>query len=174
MDTLNSASDSGHIEVVKLLLEHGADVTVANSYGSTPLIRASSHGHDKIVGLLLAQQNVDPQSSDANGRTALSWAAAKGHETVIELLITDERLDGNSQDHAGLAPLTWASQKSQDFTVNLLVQHGCFIHGNDRYSFFFQIAMFMTQKAFEDVAAIMHFEIDDFTLGLVELFEEIN
>ncbi|KAI0531847.1 ankyrin repeat-containing domain protein [Xylaria digitata] len=169
-----AGASQGYVEVVKLLLEKGADLTVTNKNGWTPLICAANSGHDKIVSLLLAQQNVDPQSSDANGRTALSWAASKGHETVIELLIADERLDGNSQDHAGLTPLMWAARKSQDSTVNFLVQHGCSMHGSDRHSFFFQIAMFMTHKAFEMVATVMHFEIDDFTLGLVGLFEEIE
>ncbi|KAJ3569138.1 hypothetical protein NPX13_g6185 [Xylaria arbuscula] len=169
---LDLASYNGHIDVVKFLLENATDVAAAN--GSTPLIRASSNGHDKIVNLLLAQQNVDLQFSDVNGRTALSWAATKGHKIVIELLIADERFDGNSQDHTGLTPLMWASQKSQDSVVELLVQHGCCVHDNNMYSFFFQVAMFMMHKAFEEIAAAMHFETDDFTLELAGLFKEIE
>ena len=38
---LNSASLSGHVDVVKLLLEKGADVTAARTDGRTPLNSAS-------------------------------------------------------------------------------------------------------------------------------------
>ncbi|OCK88748.1 ankyrin, partial [Cenococcum geophilum 1.58] len=42
-----------HLEVVKLLLENGADVAVASNDGWTPLNSASSSGHLEVVKLLL-------------------------------------------------------------------------------------------------------------------------
>ena len=39
------AAANGHEAVVQLLLEKGADVTVSNANGSTPVILASSTGH---------------------------------------------------------------------------------------------------------------------------------
>ncbi|KAF2818089.1 ankyrin, partial [Ophiobolus disseminans] len=45
------AADSGHLEVVKLLLEKGADFTVPTNDGWTPLHVASYKGHLDVIKL---------------------------------------------------------------------------------------------------------------------------
>lgn len=51
---LSYASDKGHTEVVRLLLERGAAPNVKDTfYGATPLIWAAQKGHAEIVRLLL-------------------------------------------------------------------------------------------------------------------------
>ena len=47
------AAEKGHIEAVRLLLEHGADAKKANYYGMTPLMSAAQKGHLQIIQLLL-------------------------------------------------------------------------------------------------------------------------
>jgi ankyrin repeat protein len=50
---LQAAALKSESKVVKLLLEKGADVTIANREGWTPLNSASYNGHVDIVKLLL-------------------------------------------------------------------------------------------------------------------------
>ncbi|KAH7205171.1 uncharacterized protein BKA55DRAFT_530783 [Fusarium redolens] len=50
---LNSALSSGYVEVVKMLLEKGADIITANNYRVIPLNAASSGSHVEVVKILL-------------------------------------------------------------------------------------------------------------------------
>jgi hypothetical protein len=45
----------GHVEVVSVLLERGADIDKAADDGATPLIMASQEGHGEVVSVLLEQ-----------------------------------------------------------------------------------------------------------------------
>ena len=62
---LHIASWRGHTEVVRVLLEHGADVNISRPYG-TALQAATKVGHTKIVEMLL-EKGAKPPSlpSDA-------------------------------------------------------------------------------------------------------------
>ncbi len=74
--TLIYASASGEIEVVKLLLEAGADVNHQSKKGNTALMYASHNGHIEVVKLLLEAGAVaDIQNN--SGQTALSMARSR-------------------------------------------------------------------------------------------------
>ena len=47
------ASQAGHLEIARLLLEANADKDKDNNKGATALIMASQHGHVEIARLLL-------------------------------------------------------------------------------------------------------------------------
>jgi len=49
---LSSASRSGHLEVVRVLLQYGADASAQDKRKSTPLHRASERGHQTLFGSL--------------------------------------------------------------------------------------------------------------------------
>ena len=53
MTILMTASQEGHPEVVKLLLEKGADVNAKSNTGATALICASQQGNPEVAKLLL-------------------------------------------------------------------------------------------------------------------------
>lgn len=50
---LMEASANGNTEIVKMLLEKGADVDFFDKRGNTALMEASDNGHTAIVKLLL-------------------------------------------------------------------------------------------------------------------------
>ncbi|KAL5331401.1 hypothetical protein ACEPPN_000931 [Leptodophora sp. 'Broadleaf-Isolate-01'] len=83
---LHWAAMNGHIEVVKQLLEKGANVAVANSSGGwTPLHQATWNGHVEVVKQLL-EKGANTTVTDSEGRTPLYWAAMNGHVEVVKLL----------------------------------------------------------------------------------------
>jgi ankyrin repeat protein len=71
------ASNLGLIEIVKLVLDLGADV-----HGEEALIHASYYGHTEVVKLLL-ENGVDVH---AENDKALRWATRKGNTKVVKLL----------------------------------------------------------------------------------------
>jgi hypothetical protein len=75
----------GDGSVVRLLLEHGADINVQNHFGRTPLHRASFRGALEVVRLLLGH-GADVEAKNNIDKTALQIAADEGHDDVVELL----------------------------------------------------------------------------------------
>ena len=69
------ASENGHAQVAKLLLDKGANVNVRDIGGETALICASRHGHVEIVRMLL-DKGADVNVKALFGYTPLSVAGA--------------------------------------------------------------------------------------------------
>mmetsp|Transcript_40082 Transcript_40082/g.96770 ORF Transcript_40082/g.96770 Transcript_40082/m.96770 type:complete len:128 (+) Transcript_40082:331-714(+) len=68
---LEQSCEKGHLEIVKLLFEKGADVHVESSNGETPSDLASScNGHLEVVKLLL-EQGADVRTKTNTGMTPL-------------------------------------------------------------------------------------------------------
>ncbi|CAK8994200.1 unnamed protein product [Durusdinium trenchii] len=88
-DGLVLAASCGHLEVVRLLLEAGADKDAADTDGSTALQFAAGKGHChlKVVRLLL-EAGADKDAADTDGCTALGFAAynGNGHLEVVRSL----------------------------------------------------------------------------------------
>jgi len=78
-------STVGHTEVVKILLEKGADVNSENKYGDTALMGAAAAGQTKIVKALL-QKGANVNTKNKYGWSALMMAVKKGHTEVVNLL----------------------------------------------------------------------------------------
>ncbi|KAI0295462.1 ankyrin repeat-containing domain protein, partial [Russula brevipes] len=75
----------GHLQVMELLLERGADVDMQTISG--PLLHiALCHGEVKVVRLLL-RHNADVHARGTWDWTALHWASGNGRWSVVKLLL---------------------------------------------------------------------------------------
>ena len=79
------ASNRGHIEVVRLLLEARADGG-GDELPSTALLEAAVEWHLEVACLLL-QPRAHTDWGDIDGVTALTAAAAHGHGDIVRLLL---------------------------------------------------------------------------------------
>lgn len=80
------AADLGHLEVVRLLLDHGARIADTDDLGEEALMRAALGGHADVVTLLLNRgAEID---AGWDWETALSRAATEGHRHVVDLLLS--------------------------------------------------------------------------------------
>jgi ankyrin repeat protein len=86
---LAKAVSDGHINVVKILLDNGADTEIPCIDGYTPLVSASSSGYYDIVELLI-KHGADIDYETPSGWTALDKAFSESHKVnhqrILQLL----------------------------------------------------------------------------------------
>jgi ankyrin repeat protein len=80
------AAEDGHPDIVKLLLERGADVNTSTISGIPALHLAAYFRHEEVVSLLLSS-GADVYRRDECGNTALSEASITGRMAVVRLLL---------------------------------------------------------------------------------------
>ena len=83
---LYTPSEENVVEIVRRLLEHGADPNIRRRNGSTPLHQASSHGSLEVVRLLLSY-GASIDEKDERGMTPLQVASSGGHDELVKLLL---------------------------------------------------------------------------------------
>ena len=84
---LHFASNEGHIEVVKVLLNSKANVNALSNSLRTPLHLACEKGYANIINELLIHK-ADINVKDSEGNTPLHYASAGGWEEPLKLLLT--------------------------------------------------------------------------------------
>jgi ankyrin repeat protein len=82
---LAAASHECSTEIVRLLLESGANTESVDLEGNTALILATIQGHIEVVELLL-QYGADLNHKTRSGWTAARWARNRGHSQIAEIL----------------------------------------------------------------------------------------
>lgn len=103
---LHAAAAHGHVQVIEVLVAHGAKVNVGNICGATPLHYATSNGQEKAARRLL-RKHAALEARDSNQCTALHLAAFYGHAKVGQLLIS-AGADTAAKDTAQMTPLDTA------------------------------------------------------------------
>jgi hypothetical protein len=93
MFALGLAAKAGHTLAVQALLRAGANVNLANRYGATALMCASTADMTQVMPILL-DGGADVNRTTAAGLTALHTATAKARVEPVEiLLLAGARMD---------------------------------------------------------------------------------
>ncbi|XP_014674675.1 PREDICTED: tankyrase-1-like [Priapulus caudatus] len=116
---LQRAARNGLIDIVDLLLQHGADVGVANESREGALHFAASYGYAQIVGLLL-QFGADANARDVDGRTPLHAAVSEGFADATHVLLR-YGADRCVVDDAGMTALHLAASLGHLAIAKLLL-----------------------------------------------------
>ena len=84
--SLICASSHKHLNLVKYLIQNGADVNIPDKTGRTPLIHASASGSLEIVKYLI-EHGAEVNHTTDSKITALIWAIKFGRLTITKYLV---------------------------------------------------------------------------------------
>jgi uncharacterized protein len=116
-DLMNAAT-AGDIQLVKQLIDLGADVNASNKFGSTSLMGASAGGHLHIVQELIEHQaNINAQGKDRS--TSLMFAVRNGHIAIVEYLL-NQGADLTQKNRNGKTALSIAAEAGLKQIVEML------------------------------------------------------
>jgi ankyrin repeat protein len=119
---LHRAAARGRVDMVRVLLDHGADVHARSAIQQTAMMFAARSGHVAVMSLL-DERGADVGTVAGNGRIALHFAAAGGHTEAAQWLIgLGSPVD--VADASGATPVLLAARAGSAATVALLLRNG--------------------------------------------------
>ena len=117
-----AAAHNRHIEIFRLLIEHGANAFIENNQGETAWMIVLQQGFIEAVKLLIEK------GADVN--SALIFTVRNCPFEVIKLLI-DKGADVNAKDNYGRTALMAAASKGSYEAVKLLIEKGADVNAKD-------------------------------------------
>ncbi|KAL4118454.1 hypothetical protein PRIC2_010779 [Phytophthora ramorum] len=119
---LNVAADSGDLDMVVFLTEHGAALNTKNDNGYSPLHSAVAKSHGDVVKHFLSIE-ADVDTLNTIGVTPPGTAARWGLAEMAELLL-DAGADLHAVNHNWCTPLLTAVTHGHEEVVKLLLERG--------------------------------------------------
>lgn len=115
------ASQMGHREIVQLLIQHKANVNIADFDDYTPLSVATQENHIAITELLLQNGSLVNAVRKENGVSSLYLAAQEGYLELVKLLV-QHGADINVSSKFGTTPLLIAIENGHIPITQFLMQ----------------------------------------------------
>jgi ankyrin repeat protein len=122
MTALHWAVYRDDLDGTEMLLEAGADASVANRYGVEPLSLACQNGNAKIVKRLL-EAGADANAELRGGETVLMTASRTGVLEVVRDLIASGAMV-NATERNGQTAIMWAAAAGHADVVDALIDAG--------------------------------------------------
>ena len=146
---LHRACSSGNLDIIKFLIEHGADVSAKDGdgtyfsplstfaqiialtfnvfvlnlhLGDPPLEWAVERGHVEVVRTFA--KDLDVVAKNNKGRTLLHWAAYYGQKEMVIVLVKEFGADVNAVDNDGKSPFDLAMEHGKPEISELLKELG--------------------------------------------------
>ena len=119
---LHAASNEGHLDVVQILVEQGADQNKTTINGETPIAMASFNGHLEVVKYLL-EQGSSIEKVDNDGWTPLNSGVLAGQLEVVQYLL-EQGADRDKGNVEGGTPLHHAAHMGDLDILLLLMSYG--------------------------------------------------
>ena len=127
----------GHVDRVRTLVKHKANVNAKTDSGDTPLTLAAINKHDNVVHAL-SDLNCEVDTKDKEAYTALlHLSCERGYADVVRSLLKKYKFDVNARTDRGDTPLTLAAKHKHDNVMRALLSDSqCLVDakGQDDYT----------------------------------------
>jgi ankyrin repeat protein len=109
---------------VRSLLAKGVTPNAVDSNGNPMLLLAIKDNSDKVIDVLLNNQNIDVDLSNKNGETPLMIASIQGNLPLVKRLVEKNHA---AIDHIAWTPLHYASARGQVSVAEFLLSEGAIV-----------------------------------------------
>jgi ankyrin repeat protein len=127
---LQKSVSARNISIVKLLLDHGADINSKDCGGQSVLSSAVIYNSDESIVRLLLEHGADIHAKDYYGKSVLAGSVVQksvsgGNISIVKLLL-DHGAEVNSTDRFGDSALSDAVRQwdRNQYIVRLLLAYG--------------------------------------------------
>lgn len=127
---LHIACRGGNLEIVKRLLDLGADPNSVDKLGMSPLMEACSIGNLDIMKVLV-DANAEIDAVTISRQTLLWFATLHGSPEAVRYLLDELKIDPNAAREDGVTPLMVASSQGFETIVDLLINAGADVNAMD-------------------------------------------
>lgn len=119
-----TATNGKSPELVKVLLENGADIHATNEAGENAFFEMITQGNTNIeIAKILLKNGISVNSKSKHYGMLIHWAAFCGRTEIVKLLL-DKGADINAKDKMGNTPILRAMSQNKIETVKLLFNSG--------------------------------------------------
>lgn len=129
--SLLDAVKAGDVAAVRSLLAKGADVTTAETDGTTALHWAAENDNDVLVAMLLAA-GAKAQAVTRHGIAPLHRAATNGSASIVNRLLA-AGADPNSATPIGESPLMMAARTGTPAVLEALIAKGAGVNAREKW-----------------------------------------
>lgn len=127
---LQLASERGHMEIVRILVEHAVDVNAQDENGWTALHLASKMGYVETARILI-EHSADATAPGWQKWTALHLASEGGHLELARLLL-EHGTGTTAREWHGWTALHVSSVRGHIEVARMLIKHGACVTAQDR------------------------------------------
>jgi ankyrin repeat protein len=118
---LHNAAYGRSLEIIKILVENGADINAKNEEGGTPFHFAAYTASMEIIKYFVEEKKVNINQADKEGKKPIHYSAFKGSVPAVKYLV-DHGANANAKDFDSATPLHKAASCGSLALVKYLVE----------------------------------------------------
>jgi len=116
------AAEKDNVDIIRYLVEQGAEVNTYGEFGYSLLTFAVNSGSKSIVKFLVHECNININSADKSGDTPLSIAVENRNQAMVKFLVHECNANVNLVDERGSTPLILATVDNNKQMARCLIK----------------------------------------------------